>query len=115
LDCAAFGDDAPEGPFGVAGVAVCDFEGESDAQRVVSLPVIQGCITILVMRVDAESIADNGLALEARGNWAAAASYYERASHAYIVEREFGAAEEMQRRALTCRAASAAVRVSVSA
>lgn len=61
------------------------------------------------MRVDAVSIADNGLALEARGDFVAAASYYERAATVYVTERAFGEAAEMNRRALTCRAAATAL------
>lgn len=61
------------------------------------------------MRVDAESIADNGLALEARGDFVAAASHYERAAAVYVTERSFGEAAEMNRRALTCRAAASAL------
>lgn len=55
------------------------------------------------MRVDADSIAENGLALEARGDFTRAAGFYDRAGTLYLSERKWGEAAEMRRRALTCR------------
>lgn len=55
------------------------------------------------VRVTGKTIADNGLALEARGDFERAASFYERAATVYLTERAWGDAAEMRRRALTCR------------
>jgi hypothetical protein len=51
----------------------------------------------------ADNVAENGLALETRGDWGRAASQYERAAGLYVEGRDFGAADEMRRRAMTCR------------
>ena len=61
------------------------------------------------MRAEARNIADNGLAHELRGEWTEAAASYERAAALFTESRHFGQAEEMHRRALTCRAVVAAV------
>lgn len=60
------------------------------------------------MRVTGQTIADNGLALEARGDFERAASFYERAAAVYLTERAWGEAAEMRRRSLTCRSVNAA-------
>lgn len=61
------------------------------------------------MRAEARNVADNGLAHERRGEWDNAATDYERAAALFAESRDFGQAEDMHRRALTCRAVVAAV------